>query len=66
MTPDDVAFASTRNTVSSMITGQAAGTAASIAVKKKIAPREVNIKQLQQALLQHGVFLKAKPDPIEK
>lgn len=37
--------------------GQAAGTAAAIAAKKGIQPRNVNYKELQEALIQQGVQL---------
>ncbi len=40
------------------ITGQAAGTAAAIAVSEGVQPRDVNIKTLQRALLSQGVYLR--------
>ncbi|MBD3254533.1 MAG: FAD-dependent oxidoreductase [Candidatus Lokiarchaeota archaeon] len=61
ISPDNIAFAATRNTVCSMITGQAAGTAASIAVGKGISPREINVRKLQEKLKEDDVLL----EPIE-
>jgi len=61
ISPDNVAFAATRNTVPSMITGQAAGTAASIALANGILPRDIDTKLLQEKLINNGVILK----PIE-
>ena len=66
MSPDNIAFAATRNTVCCLITGQAAGTAAAISVLENITPREVDIKQLQDNLIQNNVLLKPKPDPLER
>ena len=40
------------------ITGQAAGVAAALAVKHGVQPRQVDMAELQQALLQQGVFLR--------
>ena len=40
------------------ITGQAAGTAAALAVAQGVQPRAVNIESLQQALLAQGVYLR--------
>ncbi len=40
------------------ITGQAAGTAAALAVKAGVQPRAVDIAQLQQALVSQGVYLR--------
>lgn len=39
------------------ITGQAAGTAAAMAVEKELTPREVNVKKLQSQLKKDGAFL---------
>ena len=41
------------------ITGQAAGTAAALAVARGLEPRDVNVPELQQALVKQGVFLRA-------
>ena len=43
------------------ITGQAAGVAAALAVEQGIEPRHVNVIQLQQALLDQGVYLRPTP-----
>jgi FAD dependent oxidoreductase len=40
------------------ITGQAAGAAAALAVRHSVQVRDVDIKELQQALLTQGVFLR--------
>ncbi len=40
------------------ITGQAAGTAAALAVAQGVQPRAVDVAALQQALLQQGVYLR--------
>jgi len=40
------------------ITGQAAGTAAALAVAQGVQPRAVDIATLQRALLDQGVFLR--------
>jgi FAD dependent oxidoreductase len=40
------------------ITGQAAGTAAALAVKSGVLPRDVSVPDLQSALLSQGVFLR--------
>ena len=61
---DNIAFAATRNTVCSMITGQAAGTAASIACAKGILPRDIDVKILQEKLVEAGVLLKPIEDNI--
>lgn len=39
------------------ITGQAAGTAASIAVKEEKSPREIDVKKLQAQLKKDGAYL---------
>ncbi len=64
MSPDNIAFAATRNTVCCLITGQAAGSAAAVSVLENITPREVDVKQLQDYLIQNNVLLKPKPDPL--
>jgi len=40
------------------ITGQAAGVAAALAVANQVQPRNVDVQQLQQALLAQGVYLR--------
>jgi hypothetical protein len=51
------ALSTTRLTPSCMATGQAAGEAAGIAVKHRIEPAEISIRELQEALRQHGALL---------
>ncbi len=51
MTVDLVAHNSTRNTVSCLVWGQAAGTAAALAVAADRAPAEIDYDRLRQALL---------------
>ncbi|MGG1597448.1 FAD-dependent oxidoreductase [Paenibacillus naphthalenovorans] len=51
------ALATTRLSPSCMATGQAAGTAAGMAVKRGVSPHELNVKDLQQQLRQDGVLL---------
>lgn len=46
------------------ITGQAAGTAAALAVAAGIEPRAVDILRLQHALLQQGAYLRAAGTPL--
>lgn len=65
MTIDLVAHNSTRNTVCCLACGQAAGTAAALAAASDIAPVELNVQLLRDALLNDGVLLKPKSDPIE-
>jgi len=61
ISPDNIAFAATRNTVPSMITGQAAGTAAAIAINNRCTPHEISIKTLQGKLKEGNALLK----PVE-
>lgn len=46
------------------ITGQAAGTAAAIAVAQGVQPRAVDIGALQRALLDQGVYLRLADSPL--
>lgn len=49
------------------ITGQAAGVAAAVAVAQGVAPRAVDIAQVQRVLLEQGVFLRptaTQPQPV--
>ena len=64
MTVDLPAHNSTRNTVCCLLCGQAAGTAAAMAVVKEIAPREVDVQELRERLKTDGVLLSPRPDPI--
>lgn len=64
ITLDLAAHNSTRNTVACMLQGQAAGTAAALAVKDGVAPADVDVEQLQTSLSNHKVLLKPVPDPL--
>ena len=57
VTSDIRAHMSTRNTVCCMEMGQAAGIAAAICAKKGIQSREIDYKELRQALLDDNVIL---------
>lgn len=57
---DHVATSSTRIQGTAMLTGQAAGTAAAMAVKENCAMNKVNVSELQNKLIADGVFLKTK------
>lgn len=57
LSADHVAQGSMRNVSSSFATGQAAGTAAALAVKKGVLPKQLDIKLLQKALIDQGVVL---------
>ncbi len=56
---DYYAYMSTRNTVSCMAQGQAAGTLAAMASKLNRLPRQVPFTALQEQLLEDGVYLGA-------
>jgi hypothetical protein len=45
------------------VMGQAAGTAAAMAIRQKISPRKVGVRQLQEALVKQGQILETKSDP---
>ncbi|MBU9712717.1 FAD-dependent oxidoreductase [Evansella tamaricis] len=51
------ALASARVTPTAMLVGQAAGTAAAMAAKAGVLPREVDIKSLQESLRKQGCYL---------
>ncbi len=51
------AFATTRLTPSAMATGQAAGTAAYLAVKDQVSPAEVDVSELKRLLEENGAVL---------
>jgi hypothetical protein len=55
---------STRNTVCCLVCGQAAGTAAALAVGAGIQPRQVDIECLRAALRSQGALLSPRPDPL--
>ena len=56
ITSDWDAHMSTRNTVSCMVQGQAAGTAAALAAADGVAVRAVDVPKLQKTLREQGVF----------
>ena len=64
-----VAFSSTRVMATCAVTGQAAGTAAALAVKKSLTPREVLscITELQQELLRDDCYIPGlkNEDPLD-
>ena len=47
----------TRGRLSMMVLGEAAGTAAALAVKNKVTPRALKVKLLQKELLQAGIYI---------
>jgi hypothetical protein len=57
ITSDHDAHMSTRNTVSCMGQGQAAGTAAAICARKECTTRELPYRLLKEALIMDGVYL---------
>lgn len=57
ITSNGDAHMSTRNTVSCMIMGQAAGTAAALSAKKRIMPREMKVADIQAQLRRDGACL---------
>ncbi|MBQ6145919.1 MAG: FAD-dependent oxidoreductase, partial [Clostridia bacterium] len=56
---DYYAYMSTRNTVSCMAQGQAAGTLAAMAAQQNVPPRQVPFAALKAQLLEDGVYLGA-------
>ncbi len=63
---DYYAYMSTRNTVSSMAQGQAAGTCAALAVKNNLLPRSVPYTVLKEQLVRDGVYLGESEAPKER
>lgn len=57
ITSDWTAHMSTRNTVSCMAQGQAAGTAAALCAKSGTTPRKLDTRLLRKTLLNDGVYL---------
>lgn len=55
---DHVATSSTRIQGTAMLTGQAAGTAAAMAVENNCSMNKIDVKKLQNKLIADGVFLK--------
>jgi len=56
-------WASSRNMACSMSTGQAAGTAAALAVKNKVTPRKLDVKLLQHTLRKQGAEISVRHVP---
>jgi hypothetical protein len=54
---DHIAQASIRNVSCCFATGQAAGTAAALAIAKRVKLKELDVKLLQEALVRQGVVL---------
>ncbi len=51
------AHMSTRNTVSCMAQGQAAGTAAALCIREGCQPKALDVMKLRTALISQGVYL---------
>jgi len=65
MTVELVAHNSTRNTVCCLVCGQAAGAAGALSAALGIAPAQLDIAALRRHLLDAGVLLTPKAEPIE-
>jgi hypothetical protein len=63
---DFTSWAAVRYCAPSICTGQAAGTAAALAVKNKVTPKKLDVKQLQDTLRKQGarVTVKEVPKPV--
>ena len=61
LSADHVAHASIRNVPICFATGQAAGTAAALSVRNKVAPKDLDVKLLQDTLSSHGAVLTESP-----
>jgi hypothetical protein len=57
---DFITYAATRYCTPSICTGQAAGTAAALAVKNKVTPKKLDVKLLQEALRKQGARTSVK------
>ncbi len=57
LSTDFITFAATRYCTPSICTGQAAGTAAALAIKNKMSPKKVNVKLVQDSLRKQGVVV---------
>ena len=64
MSVDLVAHNSTRNTVCCLLCGQAAGTAAALAARQGLSPRQLDPQGLRAVLASSGVLLEPRPDPL--
>ena len=58
------ALASSRVTATAMGMGQAAGTAAAIAIAEKLSPRDVRVVDLQDSLISQGAILEAPESDV--
>lgn len=65
MSSGDAAMAGTRYCSPSICTGQAAGTAAALAVTNKVSPKKLDIKLLQDTLRKQGVRVTVRDVPEE-
>ncbi len=57
MSGTHIALGRYRGQPNCMSTGEAAGTAAALSAKLRVAPRKLDVKLLQKKLLDQGVFL---------
>jgi hypothetical protein len=64
LTVELAAHSSSRNTVACMVQGQAAGTAAALAVKNGGSLIDLDVEQLQEVLSNQRVLLKPVADPL--
>ncbi len=62
MSVDYVAHNSTRNTACCLVCGQATGTAAALAAKAGVSPRDLAQAELQRQLRADGALLEARPE----
>lgn len=60
MSTDFITFCATRYCTPSICTGQAAGTAAALAVRKKVSPKKLEVKLLQDTLSRQGARVSLK------
>ena len=65
MSVDLVAHNTTRNTVCCMICGQAAGTAAAMAVAAGARPADIDVERLRGRLRTDGALLEPRPEPLK-
>lgn len=65
LSADFYAWAADRYSAPSICTGQAAGTAAALAVKAGISPKKLDARQVQQVLRKQGVPVTVKDLPAE-
>jgi hypothetical protein len=62
---DFITYCATRYCAPSICTGQAAGTAAALAVKNQVTPRKLDVKLLQETLRRQGARISVKYVPRE-